>query len=331
MAEQSDIFTPNPRRFVLFPIKQKEIWDAYKGIINKTWSIEECDRSNAKNEWGVLHQTIKSFTLFVLTSSIELVESLIKKLTQPMLKDIQNAETRCLFGLLLREHFHVQEAFSMFHEEADRSFLEKRVGVYEGTPIMFESKSLSSVTRDNWIDIHKSENNFKNIALIAIVMQMFFGTFSVLRDGFWKERIMTGHAQMINLIMNNNAKFVDALCRISSRANPSLPPLEMKAVINSAFDVHVDHCMININDEKLLTLVKTRAEQDRKYLYGKYGCPFEVQVGGWDDIINNMKTVDLTKISNTKKTDLPEKLAQDGGRYVPTHTESYVFSMTDDF
>ena len=48
------ILRENPNRFVLFPIKYKNIWDAYKNQKACFWTAEEIDLSRDLNDWNKL-------------------------------------------------------------------------------------------------------------------------------------------------------------------------------------------------------------------------------------------------------------------------------------
>lgn len=331
-GKTQDIFTPSLNRFVVFPILKWRTWNAYKKILNKTWSIESCDTSNVLKEWHLLPNDIKRATLDILESAITYYDTCIRVITQPMIGVIQNAEARCLFGLLLREQLHVQEALSMFHEGADRDFNELRDKPYEGTPLMYGSMSLSTLTRNNWLETHIKNDPTFDIALLAIAMRMFSGSLQVLGDTLSRLNLMTGHAQIIAFIQESNVKFVDALCDESNSTGTQLNPDDMKTIIQSAYDAQIDFCRMNVKNKEMANEMEKVATRDRAFLYGKYRCPMEMSKGGWEEIINNMPKVDLRKSANDRKTDLPEKLARDGERYVEKNTaQQMTFTTNEDF
>jgi hypothetical protein len=45
------LLTPNPKRFVLFPIQYEAVWRAYKAAEASFWTAEEVDLSKDMDDW----------------------------------------------------------------------------------------------------------------------------------------------------------------------------------------------------------------------------------------------------------------------------------------
>lgn len=63
---QEPILTPNNDRFVLFPIKHKEIWNMYKKHEASFWTAEEIDLSQDLMHWERLTDDERHFVKYVL-------------------------------------------------------------------------------------------------------------------------------------------------------------------------------------------------------------------------------------------------------------------------
>jgi ribonucleoside-diphosphate reductase subunit M2 len=51
LREDEPLLRENPSRFVLFPIKYKDIWDMYKKSVASFWTPEEIDLVQDLHDW----------------------------------------------------------------------------------------------------------------------------------------------------------------------------------------------------------------------------------------------------------------------------------------
>ena len=65
MSEEP-ILSDNPNRFVMFPIHNKDIWDAYKKHMDCFWRAEEIDFSKDMVDWVNLNRREQHFIKMVL-------------------------------------------------------------------------------------------------------------------------------------------------------------------------------------------------------------------------------------------------------------------------
>jgi ribonucleoside-diphosphate reductase subunit M2 len=60
------LLTPNPKRFVLFPIQYEDIFHMYKKAVASFWTIEEIDLSKDTGDWNKLNDDERHFLKQVL-------------------------------------------------------------------------------------------------------------------------------------------------------------------------------------------------------------------------------------------------------------------------
>jgi hypothetical protein len=93
------LLTPNPRRFVLFPIKYQEIWTMYKKAEASFWIAEETDLSMDLLHWPKLTNDeryyIENVLAFFAASDGIVNENLAKK----FMEEVQIPEARYFFAL----------------------------------------------------------------------------------------------------------------------------------------------------------------------------------------------------------------------------------------
>ena len=55
------ILTPNDERYVMFPIKNHDVWSMYKKQMDCFWRAEEIDLSKDLSHWETLTENEKNF------------------------------------------------------------------------------------------------------------------------------------------------------------------------------------------------------------------------------------------------------------------------------
>ena len=59
--QKEPLLTPNDNRFVMFPIKDQEVWKMYKKMMDSFWRAEEIDFSKDQKHWESLNDDEKFF------------------------------------------------------------------------------------------------------------------------------------------------------------------------------------------------------------------------------------------------------------------------------
>ena len=114
MNSVEPILQENKDRFVLFPIKHKEIWDTYKKIESNFWFIEDvCFDDDVK----LISELPKEEIDFLKLSSVLLQDRFNKdfdKRFSSFITDVQYPEARCMLGfqtMLSNVHAEVYSAY----------------------------------------------------------------------------------------------------------------------------------------------------------------------------------------------------------------------------
>ena len=63
---EEPLFKEDPSRFVLFPIKHSDIWEAYENHKNAFWTAQEIDYAADLEDWGKLNENEKYFIEHIL-------------------------------------------------------------------------------------------------------------------------------------------------------------------------------------------------------------------------------------------------------------------------
>lgn len=115
VAEQDEpILRPNPRRFVLFPIKFHEVWQMYKKAEASFWTAEEVDLSKDMHDWeNKLSDDERYFISHILAFFAASDGIVNENLLERFSNEVQIPEARCFYGFqIMIENVH-SEMYSL--------------------------------------------------------------------------------------------------------------------------------------------------------------------------------------------------------------------------
>jgi len=108
MNQIEEILTEE-ERFVIFPIKHKEIWDAYKKQQTSFWTAEEIDFSKDYKDWENLKPDEKHFIKHVLAFFAASDGIVNENLVTNFADEVQWPEARCFYGFqIMMENIHAE-------------------------------------------------------------------------------------------------------------------------------------------------------------------------------------------------------------------------------
>jgi len=113
LESEEPLLQENPRRFVMFPIKQPDIWKFYKKAEASFWTVEEVDLSKDMADWERLkpeeQHFIKHVLAFFAASDGIVNENLVERFSA----EVQVTEARCFYGFQIAiENIH-SEMYSL--------------------------------------------------------------------------------------------------------------------------------------------------------------------------------------------------------------------------
>lgn len=202
------ILKENKDRFVLFPIKHKDIWDMYKKAEASFWTVEEIDLSSDITHWeSKLTADEKHFISHVLAFFAASDGIVNENLAVNFIGEVQYPEARCFYGFqVMIENIH-SEAYSLLIDTYIRDPEEKQhlFSALETVPCV--SKKGEWALR--WI----SRGSFAErlIAFAAVEGIFFSGSFCSI---FWlkKRGLMPGLCFTNELISRDEGLHCDFAC-----------------------------------------------------------------------------------------------------------------------
>jgi ribonucleoside-diphosphate reductase beta chain len=110
---QESILKENPNRFVIFPIRHKDLWDFYKKAEASFWTAEEVDLSADLTHYSQLKDGEKHFVNNVLAFFAASDGIVNENLAQNFLREVQYPEARSFYGFqVMMENIH-SEMYSL--------------------------------------------------------------------------------------------------------------------------------------------------------------------------------------------------------------------------
>jgi ribonucleoside-diphosphate reductase beta chain len=317
------ILVENKDRFVLFPIKHKEIWDMYKKAEASFWTAEEIDLAPDMSDWqNKLSDDERFFVKNVLAFFAASDGIVNENLAINFLNEVQYPEARCFYGYqIMIENIH-SETYSLLIDTYIKDPIEKDRLFHAIETVPAVQKKAEWAIK--WI----GNGNFAErlIAFAAVEGIFFSGSFCSI---FWlkKRGLMPGLSFSNELISRDEGLHCDFACLLYSQLKDKLPEARVKEVIANAVEIEKEFVssslpvkLIGMNSDLMCQYIEFVADR----LLLALGCT---------KIYNANNPFDFMElISLQGKTNFFEKrVAEYQKSGVMSKAEDNVFSLDEDF
>jgi len=186
--EPEHILQENSDRFVLFPIKYRDIWEMYKKAEHSFWTAEEIDLAQDLTDWNEKLNSDERFYIKNVLAFFAASDGIVNEnLADNFLKEVQYPEARCFYGFQIAiENVHA-ETYSLLIDTyiKDPEEREKLFGAMNTIPSVKKKADWAL----KWI---QSDSFAERLIAFAAVEGIFFsGSFCSI---FWlkKRGLMPG-------------------------------------------------------------------------------------------------------------------------------------------
>jgi ribonucleoside-diphosphate reductase beta chain len=323
VAENEPILRDNKDRFVLFPIKHKEIWEMYKQAEASFWTAEEIDLSQDTTHWeNKLTDNERYFIKNVLAFFAASDGIVNENLAINFMNEVQYPEARCFYGFqIMIENIH-SETYSLLIDTYIKDTKEK-------SHLFNAIETVPAVKRKaDWALRWISGGNFQErlVAFAAVEGIFFSGSFCSI---FWlkKRGLMPGLSFSNELISRDEGLHCDFACLIYKNLVNKLSEVQVKEIIANAVEIEKEFVtdslpvgLIGMNSEMMCTYIEFVA--DRLLLSLGYTKLFDAK--------NPFDFMEM--ISLQGKTNFFErKVAEYQKNGVMSNKEDQEFRIDDDF
>lgn len=317
------ILVENKDRFVLFPIKHKEIWEMYKKAEASFWTAEEIDLSADLVDWaGKLNADEKHFIKHVLAFFAASDGIVNENLAVNFMNEVQYPEARCFYGYqIMIENIH-SETYSLLIDTYIKDPKEKDY-------LFHALENLPCVTKKGewalrWIDNGSFAERL--VAFAAVEGIFFSGSFCSI---FWlkKRGLMPGLSFSNELISRDEGLHCDFACLLYKQLQNKLPEAQVQAIITNAVEIEKEF----VSDALPVKLIGMNADLMCQYI--EFVADRLLQSLGYSKVYNATNPFDFMEmISLQGKTNFFEKrVAEYQKSGVMSKKEENVFKLDEDF
>ena len=229
------LLTPNPDRFVIYPIQHGDIWSSFKKQEASFWTAEEIDLNQDLNDWQNLNQDEKHFIKHVLAFFAASDGIVNENLCFRFINEVQYPEARAAYTFQAAMETIHSETYSLLIDTYidDQSEKIKLLRAIDNLPSVASKADWAM----KWIE---SDKGFAHrlIAFAAVEGIFFSGSFCSI---FWlkhKERGMPGLTFSNELISRDEAMHTDfAILLYRDHLVEKLSEKEVKEIITGAVEI----------------------------------------------------------------------------------------------
>jgi ribonucleoside-diphosphate reductase subunit M2 len=234
--EIEPLLKEDDRRYVMFPIRDQEIWDMYKKQVDSFWRAEEITDIHVDiQDWNTKlsdnDRRYLSMTLAFFAASDGLV---LENLAVRFMKDVQLAEARAFYGCqIFMENIH-SETYSLLIDSLIKDPVEKNrlFQAMENFPCIQKK----AVWAKKWINDKRSGFSSRLVAFACIEGIFFSGSFASI---YWvkKRGLMPALTFSNELISRDEGLHTDFAVLLYRKMNNKLPRKRILDIIKEATEI----------------------------------------------------------------------------------------------
>jgi ribonucleotide reductase beta subunit family protein with ferritin-like domain len=228
------LLVDDPNRFVMFPIKDQDIWSMYKRQVDCFWRAEEIDFSKDMKSWETLNKDEKYFIKMILAFFAASDGIVIENLGMRFMSEVQLSEARAFYGFqIAMENIH-SEVYSLLIDSyvKDKSEKDKLFKAIDNFPCIKKKADWAI----KWINDKRSSFATRLIAFACVEGIFFSGAFCSI---YWlkKRGKMPGLAFSNELIARDEALHTEFAILLYKKLQKQLPKKKVIDIIKEAVEI----------------------------------------------------------------------------------------------
>ncbi len=229
--ETEILLAENPNRYVMFPLKDHDIWSLYKKMFDCMWRAEEIDLSKDLVHWKTLNNNEQHFIKMILAFFAASDGIVLENLGMRFLSEVQLPEARAAYGFqLMMENVH-SETYSLLIDTYIKDSVEK-TKLFEALD-NFACIKKKADWAIKWINDKRSSFAARLVAFAAVEGIFFSGAFCSI---YWlkKRGLMPGLTFSNELISRDEGMHTDLAVMLFNKLNKKLNKQKIKEIIREA-------------------------------------------------------------------------------------------------
>ena len=285
-------------RYVMFPIKDQDIWKMYKKQEDLFWRAEEIDLSKDNKDWETLNDDEKHFISMILAFFAASDGIVLENLGVRFMGEVQLSEARAFYGL--------QIAMESIHSITYSTLIDTYIKTKEQKHKLFNALNEYECIKKKgqwaikWINDKKSNFATRLVAFACIEGIFFSGAFCAI---YWmkKRGLMPGLTFSNELISRDEALHTEFAVLLHSKLEKPLKKQKIHEIISEAVAIELEF----INDALPCRLIGMNQVLMKQYIEF-VADRLSVQLGG-DKIYESKNPFDwMENISIETKTNFFE-------------------------
>jgi len=264
-APLEPLLTPDNSRYVMFPIKDNDIWEMYKKQLDCFWVVSEVDTSKDMNDWNKLSVDEQHFISMVLAFFSSSDGIVLENLAIRFMKDVQLAEARAFYGFqIAMENIH-SETYSLLIDTyiKDSVKRDKLFNAIDNYPCIAKKANWAK----KWIGDNRSSFAVRLIAF-AVVEGIFFS--SAFASIYWikKRGLMPGLTFSNELISRDEALHTEFAVLLYSKLLNKVSKKKVYDMIKEAVEIEKEFIleaipcrMIGMNSDLMVKYIEFVADR----------------------------------------------------------------------
>ena len=229
------LLSTNDSRYVMFPIKDNEIWKMYKKQIDCFWRAEEIDFSDDLTDWNQKLNNDERFFISMILAFFAASDGIVtENLAIRFMGDVQLAEARAFYGFqIAMENIH-SETYSLMIDTyiKDSEQQERLFNALDNFPCIAKKGAWAK----KWIADNRSSFAARLIAF-AVVEGIFFS--SSFASIYWikKRGLLPGLTFSNQLISRDEAMHCEFAVLLYSKLQKKLQKKRVYEIIQEAVEI----------------------------------------------------------------------------------------------
>lgn len=293
------ILRDEEERFVLFPIRHPDIWQAYKRAEASFWTAEEIDLNRDMKDWEGLKPEERHFISHILGFFAGSDGIVVQNLGMRFVNEVKVLEATFFYNFqMMIENIH-SETYSLLIDTyiRDTAEKEKLLNAIETIPCVTQKANWAI----RWTRDEVSSFAMRLLAFAAVEGIFFSGSFCAL---FWLKRrgLMPGLTFSNELISRDEAMHTDFAVLLYSKLQKRVPEEQVHAMYSEAVAIEKEFIMESLS----CRLIGMNADLMSDYI--EYVADRLLQQLGYNKIWNTANPFDFMELcSLTAKTNFFEK------------------------
>lgn len=258
-VELSPLLSKSNDRYVMFPIKDNDIWKMYKKQVECFWRAEEVDLTHDMTDWAKLTVDEKHFITMILAFFAASDGIVLENLAARFMSEVQLAEARAFYGFQIAMESIHSETYSLLIDTYVKDENEK-IRLFQAIE-NFPCIKKKAEWAIRWINDQKSDFATRLVAFACIEGIFFSGAFCSI---YWlkKRGLMPGLTFSNEFISRDEALHTEFAVLLYSKLNAPLDQTHIQKIIREAVEIETEF----ICDALPCRLIGMNAEMMRKYI-----------------------------------------------------------------